>query len=83
MLTPGQPPLERVRSHLRDRAALLVLDNFEQIVAGAPIVGDLLQSAPRLTVIATSRAPLRIAGEQEFPVPPPSVPPDGTAEPGI
>jgi len=78
LLAPGQPPEERVRSHLRDRTALLVLDNFEQVVAGAPVVADLLTSAPRLTIITTSRAPLRIAGEQEFPVPPLSLP-----EPGI
>ena len=56
--------------------ALLVLDNFEQVVAGAPVVADLLRAAPRLTVIVSSRAPLRISGEQEFPVPPLSLPAD-------
>ena len=82
LLAPGQPPMERVVNHLRDRTALLVLDNFEQVVAGAPLVAELLRSAPRLKVIATSRAPLRITGEQEFPVPPLSLPPAGATDVG-
>ena len=80
LLAPQRPPIERVKEHLRERTALLVLDNFEQIVSGAPIVADLLRSAPRLTVIVSSRAPLRISGEQEFPVPPLSLPPAGTTD---
>jgi predicted ATPase/class 3 adenylate cyclase len=80
LLAPGQPPIDRVRNHLRDRTALLVLDNFEQVVDGAPLVADLLREAPRLTVIASSRAPLRVAGEQEFPVPPLSLPAAGVAD---
>jgi predicted ATPase/class 3 adenylate cyclase len=77
LLAPQRPPIERVKDHLRDRNALLVLDNFEQVVSGAPVVADLLRSAPRLTVIVSSRAPLRISGEQEFPVPPLGLPPAG------
>src|SRR5262249_26454724 len=50
----------------------------EQVVSGAPVVSDLLRSAPRLTVIVSSRAPLRISGEQEFPVPPLGLPPPGS-----
>ena len=42
LLAPQRPPIERVKDHLRERTALLVLDNFEQVVAGAPIVADLL-----------------------------------------
>jgi predicted ATPase/class 3 adenylate cyclase len=80
VLAPGRPPIDGVIEHLRDRTALLVLDNFEQVVAGAPIVGELLRAAPGLTVIASSRAPLRITGEQEFPVPPLSLPPPGTTD---
>ena len=76
-----RPPIDRVKEHLRDRTALLVLDNFEQVVAGAPVVADLLRSAPKLTVIVSSRAPLRISGEQEFPVPPLSLPPAGRHRP--
>lgn len=47
-----------------------MLDNFEQILAAAPLVSTLLQECPRLKVLATSRATLRLYGEQEFPVPP-------------
>jgi len=53
---------------------LLVLDNFEQVVAAAPLVAELLTACPRLTVVATSRAALRVSGECEFPVPPLAIP---------
>ena len=59
-----------VQAHLRERRMLLVLDNFEQLLAAAPAVGELLAAAPRLFVLATSRAPLRLAAEHEYPVPP-------------
>ena len=62
---------------LENREVLLVLDNLEQI-AGAPVVVDqLLVEAPRVRVLATSRHPLHVAGEQEFPVPPFGVPSQG------
>jgi predicted ATPase len=61
---------EGVIEHLRERRMLLVLDNFEQLLAAAPFVGDLLAATPRLWVLATSRAPLRLAAEREYPVPP-------------
>src|SRR5438552_11266380 len=67
-------PLPRLIDHLKDKRMLLVLDNFEQILPAAPVVGQLLGASAALKVIATSRAPLRIAGEQEFPVPPLEVP---------
>jgi predicted ATPase/class 3 adenylate cyclase len=54
---------------LADRQVLLVLDNFEQVIDGAPVVADILRGAPRVSVIVTSRAPLRVSGEQEYPVP--------------
>ena len=81
LLAPQRPPIDRVKDHLRDRTALLVLDNFEQVVAGAPVVADLLRSAPRLTVIVSSRAPLRVSGEQEFPVPPLALAPPDVTDP--
>jgi predicted ATPase/DNA-binding SARP family transcriptional activator len=59
-----------LREHLRDRRMLLVLDNFEQLLEAAPVVSDLLSAAPRLFVLATSRAPLRLSAEYEYPVPP-------------
>ena len=64
------PRAERVIDHLRERRLLLVLDNFEQLLTAAPFVGDLLAAAPRVWVLATSRAPLRLAAEHEYPVPP-------------
>jgi predicted ATPase/class 3 adenylate cyclase len=67
-------PLPRLLDHIKGKRMLLVLDNFEQILPAAPVVGQLLGSSPALKVIASSRAPLRIAGEQEFPVPPLEVP---------
>ncbi|HST24808.1 MAG TPA: adenylate/guanylate cyclase domain-containing protein [Gaiellaceae bacterium] len=53
-----------------DRKALLLLDNLEQVVAAAPDVARLVGSCPRLTVVTTSRTPLRIAAEREFPLAP-------------
>jgi predicted ATPase/DNA-binding SARP family transcriptional activator/Tfp pilus assembly protein PilF len=66
----GQSLAEGVGEHLRERRILLVLDNFEQLLPAAPFVADLLAAAPRLLVLATSRAPLRLAAEHEYPVPP-------------
>jgi predicted ATPase/class 3 adenylate cyclase len=66
----AQPPLENLKRWLRDRQILLILDNFEQILAAAPQVAELLMAAPRLKVLVTSRAVLHIYGEQEFQVPP-------------
>ena len=54
---------------LAAREALLVLDNFEQVIDGAPVVADILRAAPRVSIVVTSRAPLRVSGEQEYPVP--------------
>ncbi|NJD29745.1 MAG: adenylate/guanylate cyclase domain-containing protein [Chloroflexi bacterium] len=65
-----------LREWLAGKEVLLVLDNFEQVVAAGPIVADLLRDAPGLSVIVTSRAPLRVSGEQEYPVPGLPVPPD-------
>jgi predicted ATPase/class 3 adenylate cyclase len=59
---------------LHEREVLLVLDNLEQIEGAASAIDGLLADAPRIRVLATSRAPLHIAGEQEFGVPPFSVP---------
>ncbi len=76
------PPLERIGAHLADRSVLLVLDNMEQIVTGAAQLTDLLVAAPGLAILATSRSPLRLAGEHEYPVGPLDLPEPGdvTAE---
>ncbi len=66
----AQSPHERLKHVLRRRELLLVLDNFEHVAAAAPVVAELLVACPALKLIATSRVPLRISGEHEFPVPP-------------
>jgi len=53
----------------RPEAALLVIDNFEQVSDAAPVVSELLEAAPRMKVLVTSRAPLHLAAEIEYPVP--------------
>jgi len=65
--------------YLRARRLLLALDNFEQVIGAAPLLGGLLAAAPGLVVLVTSRAVLRISGEHECPVPPLPVPPAGAA----
>jgi predicted ATPase/DNA-binding SARP family transcriptional activator len=61
-------------AHLRDRSMVLLLDNLEQLVPNVELVARLLAAAPRLLVLATSRTPLRLAGEHEYPVPPLALP---------
>jgi predicted ATPase/DNA-binding CsgD family transcriptional regulator len=69
---------EDLAAFLGDRALLLVLDNTEHLLPGlAPAVAGLLAACPGLKVLATGRAPLRVAGEQEFPVPPLALPARG------
>jgi predicted ATPase len=70
----SQPSVEFLKSHLQDKHLLLVLDNFEQVTAAAPLVGELLSAAPHLKVLITSRAVLHLYGEHEFNVPPLAVP---------
>jgi predicted ATPase/class 3 adenylate cyclase len=71
----GRPLAEALADHLRDKALLLVLDNLEQLLpAAAPGIGGLLAACPGLTVLATSRAPLRLRAEREWPVPPLGLP---------
>jgi predicted ATPase/DNA-binding XRE family transcriptional regulator len=70
----GRPLAERLKHYLRDRHMLLLLDNFEQVAAAAPLVTELLTAAPGLKVLATSRATLRLSGEHEYLVPPLALP---------
>ena len=65
----GRSARDILAEWLAAKDALLVLDNFEQVIDGAPVVADLLRAAPHLSVVVTSRAPLRVSGEQEYPVP--------------
>jgi predicted ATPase/DNA-binding SARP family transcriptional activator len=73
----GRPLLESVESvkkHLGERERLLLLDNFEHLLAAAPLVADLLATCRRLKVLITSRAVLHLRGEKEFAVPPLALP---------
>jgi predicted ATPase/DNA-binding XRE family transcriptional regulator len=65
-----QTLLDQIRAHLRVRQVLLVLDNFEHLIDATTLIADLLDICPGLSVIATSREPLRIRAEQEYLVPP-------------
>jgi len=67
-------PPEQVHAALRERHLLLLLDNFEQVIKGAPQLASLLASCPHLSMLVTSRVALHLSGEQEFPVPPLAVP---------
>ena len=61
---------DALAQHLRSRGRLLLLvDNFEQVLDAAPLLPRLLE-APDLSVLVTSRAPLRVSGEHEYPLPP-------------
>jgi predicted ATPase/class 3 adenylate cyclase len=68
--SPAEPALETLVAHLRLRRMLLVLDNLEHVVAAAPEVADLVAASEGLSIIATSREPLRIAPEHEYPLAP-------------
>lgn len=67
---PSRTHLESLIDHLASRPLTLVLDNVEQIVAAAPDVAALLRACPDLQIVATSRVPLRIAGERRYAVRP-------------
>lgn len=67
---------ERLKAHLREKHMLIVLDNVEQVAPAAPLVAELAATCPRVTVLATSRAPLRLRAEQQAHVGPLDVPPD-------
>jgi predicted ATPase/DNA-binding SARP family transcriptional activator len=74
----GEGVEDVLAAQLRDRSMLLVLDNLEQLVPEVELIARLLAAAPRLLVLATSRTPLRLAGEHEYPVPP-LAPPEAAA----
>src|SRR5919107_1508387 len=76
-----QPLEEGLKDYLGGKELLLVLDNFEQVLGGAPLVGNLLAACPKLKVLATSRSGLRVYGEQEYPVPPLELPRPGRLPP--
>jgi predicted ATPase/class 3 adenylate cyclase len=66
----GTRLIDTLTNYLREKRLILLLDNFEHLVTGAPLVSDLLAACPDLTVLVTSRTPLQLRGEHEAPVPP-------------
>ena len=75
--TSGGRLINDLKSYLRARRLVLVLDNFEQVMGAAPLVAELLGAAPGVVALVTSRMVLRLSGEHEFPVPTLPVPPLG------
>ena len=71
----SRPLNETLTNFLRDKHILLVVDNFEQIVAAAPILTDMLDAAQAVRILVTSRIPLDIKTSPEFSVPTLSIPP--------
>jgi len=76
----GESADEAVQRFLAAKHMLLVVDNFEHVLAAAPFLGGLLEVAPALTVLATSREPLALHAEQRYPVAPLALPDPGTPE---
>jgi predicted ATPase/class 3 adenylate cyclase len=70
----GQPLPERLAAVLARKQVLLLIDNWEHLLEATPLLSELLRAAPGLTVLATSRAPLHLQAEREYPVPPLALP---------
>ncbi len=66
---PDVTPAQRLEGYLRDREQLLVLDNLEQLTPGAAVLSELLAGCPGVKMLATSREPLHLGGEQQYEVP--------------
>jgi predicted ATPase/class 3 adenylate cyclase len=75
-------PNEVLVKHMAGMQILLIVDNFEHVVEAAPLISELVKSAPRSRFLVTSRSPLRISGEQTYPVEPMTVRTD-SASPGL
>ncbi len=77
---PGRPILTTITDYLKNRSALLVLDNCEHVLEETPRVADsLLRACPKLKIITTSREALGVQGEQSYRIPSLALPRDGDA----
>ena len=72
--TTDRPLVDQIEAQLRTRTMLLLLDNFEQVTAAAPMMGQLLQNCSHLKLLVTSREALHLRGEHIHPVPPLGIP---------
>jgi predicted ATPase/DNA-binding CsgD family transcriptional regulator len=70
----GRPLLEHLSGYVRTRKLLLVLDNFEHLLSAGGFVAELRNASTQLRILVTSRSPLHLSGEQEFPMPPLKMP---------
>ena len=68
--------IDGVVDTIGERRMLLLLDNFEQVVAAGPVVAEILRRCPNVTCLVTTRVALHVSGEQEYPVPGLPAPPD-------
>jgi predicted ATPase/DNA-binding CsgD family transcriptional regulator len=68
--SPDHLLFESLKSFLRDQRVLLVLDNFEHLIAAAPLLMEILSASDTMKMLVTSREALRVRGEQEFPLAP-------------
>lgn len=75
-LSSARPAVDDLAEWIGHKRVLLLLDNFEQVIAAAPSVSDLLRRCPELKIVCTSRSALHVTGEQEFQVPGLPAPPD-------
>ncbi len=78
--TVDRPLQEEITNFLRDRHALLILDNFEQVTEAASAVARLISDCPKLSVLATSREALHVRAERVFQVAPLTLPPSGARQ---
>ena len=67
---PDRPAADGLERYLADRSVVLVLDNFEHVLEAAGDVNSIVRASPGTRVVVTSRAALRVQGEQEYPVRP-------------
>ncbi|MFN8052587.1 MAG: DUF4062 domain-containing protein [Acidimicrobiales bacterium] len=67
------PSVASLAADLATRSLLLVIDNFEHVMGAADVIAELLEAAPGVRVVVTSREALRLQAEHEFPVPPMAV----------
>ncbi len=71
---PGKPILESVKARIGASRMLLLLDNFEQVVGASPAIAELLAACSELKLLVTTRQPLKLRAEREYPVPPLTLP---------